>query len=279
MSSPLASRAFREKVNQRLNNRAEATGQLKNRLQRQFVMTRFLARVFGADPDGWVLKGGTGMMIRLPEARYSQDVDLIFTAPTSIDEVVDGLQVLLRANPIDLFVYTISRREHKPDGKMTVRVGVALGTTEIDSFKIDLRSHRGVIGAIETHAIPQIIDLGDDVPTGAVRVYPLADQIADKLCAMYEFHLRHGQPPPGENSNRYRDLVDLLLIGQSLPIDLETTVAALENQRIVRDQMTLPMELHTPGPDWYENWSEYAADSPLDDTLYNLDAALALAAG
>lgn len=96
---------------------------------------------------------------------------------------------------------------------------------------------------------------------------------------MFEFHLRYGEPPPGDASNRYRDLVDLLLISQSLPIDLETTVAALENQRIVRGDIPLPTELRAPGPDWYENWSANAADSPLHDTLYDLDAALAFAAG
>ncbi|MFB9779503.1 nucleotidyl transferase AbiEii/AbiGii toxin family protein [Rhodococcus baikonurensis] len=243
-------------------------------------MTRFLTRVFTADPDGWVLKGGTGMMIRLPEARYSRDVDLMSTAETPIEDVVDILQEILRANPIDIFSYTISRREQLTDEKgMKLTVTVSIGAAEYQTFKIDLVSHRGLIGEIETHDIPQIIDLDDGVEPGAVRVYPLADQIADKLCAMFEFHLRYGKPPPGDTSSRYRDLIDLLLLCQNLPIDLGNAIAAVEYQRVYRGGIRLPDGLHAPGPDWYENWTEYAADSPLDDTLHDLDTALTVASG
>ncbi|GAA3148008.1 hypothetical protein GCM10020255_026670 [Rhodococcus baikonurensis] len=144
MSSPLAARALRNKIRSRLQNNAEATGQPVPRVQLQFVMTRFLTRVFTADPDGWVLKGGTGMMIRLPEARYSRDVDLMSTAETPIEDVVDILQEILRANPIDIFSYTISRREQLTDEKgMKLTVTVSIGAAEYQTFKIDLVSHRG----------------------------------------------------------------------------------------------------------------------------------------
>ncbi|KXX62428.1 hypothetical protein AZG88_29450 [Rhodococcus sp. LB1] len=46
-------------------------------VRRRFVIARFLTRVFDADPDGWILKGGIGMMVRLPQARYSKDIDLL----------------------------------------------------------------------------------------------------------------------------------------------------------------------------------------------------------
>jgi hypothetical protein len=44
-------------------------------------------------------------------------------------------------------------------------------------------------------------------PWPDVRLYPLADHVADKVCAMYEWH-------NGNASGRYRDLADLLLISQ-----------------------------------------------------------------
>ena len=51
-------------------------------------MSRFLARIFDADPHGWVLKGGVGMMVRLPHARYSHDIDLL-VADDSVDPIDD----------------------------------------------------------------------------------------------------------------------------------------------------------------------------------------------
>ena len=39
-------------------------------------MQRFLARVFHQDITQWVLKGGIGLLIRLPSARFSRDLDL-----------------------------------------------------------------------------------------------------------------------------------------------------------------------------------------------------------
>ncbi|MEU2005187.1 nucleotidyl transferase AbiEii/AbiGii toxin family protein [Rhodococcus sp. NPDC019627] len=67
--------------------------------------------MFDADPDGWVLKGGTGMMVRLPRARYSKDVDLMSTEFTHIGDAIDKLREILR-HEVDAFAYTISRKEN-----------------------------------------------------------------------------------------------------------------------------------------------------------------------
>ncbi|MDR1077242.1 MAG: hypothetical protein LBL55_00975 [Propionibacteriaceae bacterium] len=44
---------------------------------RQVHHDRFLCRVFAGDTHGvWVLKGGTGMLARVPNTRRTQDIDL-----------------------------------------------------------------------------------------------------------------------------------------------------------------------------------------------------------
>ncbi|TQC46533.1 nucleotidyl transferase AbiEii/AbiGii toxin family protein [Rhodococcus sp. WS4] len=269
---------LRASIQQRLKNQSASSGQPLQQLRRKYVMTRFLTRVFDADPDGWVLKGGTGMMVRLPQARYSKDVDLMSTDFTDIGDAIDKLREILR-HEVDAFTYTISRKEDLTDDKGTrISVQVRLGATVFDTFPIDLVTHRGLIGPVEIHPIPQVIDFGDPAEPVRVRVYPIADQIADKLCAMYEYHLRTGQPPPGDTSTRYRDLVDLLLISQNLPVPLRQAVEALENQRQLRNGMELPPELRPPGPDWHDNWSAQAKDSPVHDSLHELNAALTAAA-
>jgi predicted nucleotidyltransferase component of viral defense system len=68
--------AFRRSVADRVRAQAPARGRTANQLRREFVLQRFLARIF-TEPDApWILKGGTAMLARLPDARHSRDVDL-----------------------------------------------------------------------------------------------------------------------------------------------------------------------------------------------------------
>ncbi|MDA8208611.1 MAG: nucleotidyl transferase AbiEii/AbiGii toxin family protein, partial [Actinomycetota bacterium] len=60
---------------------------------------RFLSRIFsdGTSSD-WVLKGGTGMLARVPNTRATRDIDLHLQS-ASLDE---ALQELVRLASIDL---------------------------------------------------------------------------------------------------------------------------------------------------------------------------------
>ena len=81
----------------------------------------------------------------------------------------------------------------------------------------------------------------------------------------------------GAASGRFRDLVDLLLIGMFLPIDLASTVDAVERERRVRGLPSLPVTVVSPGPAWATQWAKTARNSPLTADLYDLDVALAVA--
>ena len=55
---------------------------------------RFLCRVFSDGPDSeWVLKGGTGMLARVPSARATLDIDL-YRSGYGPDEAVEDLRRL-----------------------------------------------------------------------------------------------------------------------------------------------------------------------------------------
>ncbi|MFF2299309.1 nucleotidyl transferase AbiEii/AbiGii toxin family protein [Arthrobacter sp. NPDC058127] len=69
--------AFRRALEDRLKSEAKACGQALGELRREFLFQRFLALIFCA-PDGqWVLKGGASLLMRLAEARFSKDLDLL----------------------------------------------------------------------------------------------------------------------------------------------------------------------------------------------------------
>ncbi|MFH5208082.1 nucleotidyl transferase AbiEii/AbiGii toxin family protein [Antrihabitans spumae] len=253
---------------------ATRTGVPFDRVKRRFVMSRFLERVFTADPDGWILKGGVGMMIRLPQARHSRDIDMMRMPRDDGHDgrAVDELQQLVHSNSIDPLAFDItSTRTMAADKGLRITVAARLGLKTFDSFPIDLAAWQGVVGEVEHHALSQIPDLDDFPVSATIRLYPLADQIADKLCAMYEQHAL----PDGRKvaSSRYRDLVDLLLISGNLAISMTSTVAALEKQRAHRN-ILLPNAFQVPGAGWSSNWSATAKESPLAAELHDLTTAL-----
>jgi hypothetical protein len=76
---PYASaREFRVSANAHMKKIAQDSGRPPQEINREFVLQRFLARIFREPDAPWVLKGGTGLLVRLPRARYSDDVDLLY---------------------------------------------------------------------------------------------------------------------------------------------------------------------------------------------------------
>jgi Nucleotidyl transferase AbiEii toxin, Type IV TA system len=133
--------AFRRAAAARLRAEAKLRQRPLQELRREFLFQRFLARVFVASDSPWVLKGGTGMVIRMPGARYSQDVDLMHPA--------DGLDArwavaqLRRGTgrsgrPPDIRC----RRPSPPDRRAHTMARIAgtgyTGATRFDRFSVDL---------------------------------------------------------------------------------------------------------------------------------------------
>lgn len=273
MSTPARSpAAVRASLTDHLGTRAIESGQSVNLVRRQFVMSRFLTRVFDADPDAWILKGGISMMVRLPQARHSKDIDLLIANDTA--DPLDELRRTVRDHHLDHFRFEVGPPRPLAGQKGSkVTVTALLGGRTFDTFSIDIvDSRRQLVGQIERHRIPRLVDTDDFSPETSVLLYPLADQIADKLCAMYEVH-----GADAAASGRYRDLVDLLLIAMFLPIDLDTTVQALEHERAVRGIPALPATLISPGPGWTAHWQKNARNSPLTSEYHDLDTALTAA--
>lgn len=79
-----------------------------------------------------------------------------------------------------------------------------------------------------------------------ISSYPIANQIADKVCAMYE---RHGDTPPGKASTRYRDLYDIALMARELSVTAIDLRIALRRQCEVR-KLTLPERIALPDENW-----------------------------
>ncbi|NMD58008.1 nucleotidyl transferase AbiEii/AbiGii toxin family protein [Tsukamurella columbiensis] len=269
---PRSERAIRAALTDRLKAEGRRSGRELQDVRRQFVLRRFLTRVFADQPDQWILKGGTAMVLRLPNARPSKDLDLLRRDSTDLDQALRDLRLAAARPDVDPFTFRVTRAEERDDLEgFRVTIGCWLGPTEFDKFPIDLVVGKGgFIGPVEHYptvdrfAAPPEFSASVDV-----AVYPVSDQVADKLAAMYE---RHGRDLA---STRHHDLADLLLLEDHFPIDHDVTVAALDNQKHVREGLVLPAQLVAPDPDWYTKWPKIAATSQLPASLHDLDAALA----
>lgn len=264
-------RAFRRALTDRLKAAARTRGVPLQELQRRFVLECFLARVFAMPGERWLLKGGTGLAVRLTGARHSRDLDLCNTAADrELSSCVDELINVGRAGDRDPFVFEIDRRSAltgvTEGAQLTVTV--RLGAQEFDRFPIDLTTGLTFVGPIQTIRKDLVVQIDDVQPPPPMRLYPLVDQVADKIAAMYETH--NGHP-----SGRFRDLVDLVIIltAEDVDIDADILVQALSVQE-QRRQMRLPGAMIRPGPAWNNGYAAEAARTTVPELLRTLTAAL-----
>lgn len=262
--------SFRRALDARLKTAAKTTGRGMQELQREFLFQRFLALVF-AEPDGpWVLKGGVGLLMRVPQARFSKDLDLLHLEEPTIEEAVDELRALTAPREGDHLRFEISDgiANNQPGNPVAeVKVEGYFGTTRYGGFPIDLALKPHLLAAPERHQPAPVVDIPGLTPPPEMLVYPITDQIADKVCAMYE---THGE---GYASNRYRDLVDLVLIVSTLEFEAASAADALAAEA-VRRKMELPTEMTSPAAAWVDGYRAYASKTRVEAGLHGLDEAL-----
>jgi len=261
--------AFRKALNHQLRVAARSRGRPEGELRRQFLTHRFLARVFGRPASGWVLLGGVGLLVRIPGARATKDIDLLHTTST-VTEAVLELEGLLAGQHLDplTFQVTILRQMYGRTRGADIAVTALLGPTVVGTFRIDLTIDRTPVGQAQLLRPPPVIDIDDVGPLPEFVLYPLEDQVADKLCAMYD---RYG--PNGGPSTRVHDLVDLVLIARRCSLDAAQTRLAIIGEQHRRG-LTVPAALTSPGPTWDINYQGNARDSILPPDLHNLENAL-----
>lgn len=172
---------------------------------------RFLCRIFSETPtDAWLLKGGTALLARVPSARATSDVDL-FNRRHSLAAALTELRRLAALDLGDFFRFEYVSHTDSLGGKqqaytegIRVSFDVYLGVNKKDRLNVDL-----VVKAVTTETpetiIPSNVLTLPKLPQCEYRLYPLVDQMADKVCATLSLY--NGHP-----STRVKDLVDLVVL-------------------------------------------------------------------
>ncbi len=252
---------MRNAVADRLRPLAHEQGVELSSLQRQFAYDRLLCRVFRAEPDRWVLKGATAMLARLGAgARHTRDIDLLSRAG-DLEEAETALRAAVAIDLDDYFTFTLAPGRRIMQGAGAVRLGVVafLGVEQFASFHVDL-----VAGLVMT-GLPDVVSplVPIELPglvTASYAAYPLADHIADKVCALLETHERSSGLR--EPSTRFRDLADLAIFAHTISVGADGLGMALTSEARRRG-LSLPERLAAPGGrDWPSGYARVARDAP-----------------
>lgn len=251
-------------------------GMQPDSLRRQFAYDRLLTRVFtSSDADRWVLKGATAMLARLSgDARYTRDIDL-YRRTGGLAEAEDALRAAIAAENGDFFRFEPRPGRRIAQSRETLRVPVVayLGLRDFSRFHVDLVTGLAMTGQPEE--VPPLVPISiEGVTSTTYRAYPLADHIADKVCAIVETHERVGGT--ADASSRYHDLADLAVFARTAIVGAQALIRALRSETRRRN-LTLPNKLTAPDATWGPGYAQVAKSNPrLPDR--DLGQALATAA-
>jgi hypothetical protein len=190
---------------------------------------RLMCRIFSdGENSRWVLKGGNGMLARIPNARSTRDIDVV-TDGTSAEEAIEDLITLAKVDLGDFFYFThvktddILESENQPNlqGKR-IAFNVRLGVRNLGSLKVDLVVSPQIPTSIESMQPLHRLSLPKLV-THDFRLWPIENQIADKVCATLQTYSR-------DSSSRSKDLFDLLAIAQTQVVQAEKLSTALADE-------------------------------------------------
>ena len=236
---------------------------------------RFLSRVFSDGPDSdWVLKGGTGMLARVASTRWTLDIDL-YRGGYGVDEAVEDLRRLAARDLGDhfRFVYTghrailAGKAQPYTDG-YRAEFEIYIGAQKKGGINVDLSTGAGLTAEPTITTPASALDLPRLVGF-EYRLYPVVDQIADKVCATMQ---RYDDRP----SSREKDLVDIIVLAVTQDIDgtALTTAITTESSRRRMD----PIEHFVVPDEWGRAYKRAARRVPHCADVVEIGAAQVLAA-
>jgi hypothetical protein len=227
---------------------ASATGADASTLLRRFVNERFLARVFHDAGGRWVLKGGTAVLARVNDARTTKDVDLLNELQDA-DAALERLRAAIAVDLDDHFRFVITGHEMSLAGAgqpridgYRVHVDAYCGTALRGSFGVDLVT--GSLMTTEPEVMSDTVLELRGLSSPPMRLYPVVDHVADKLCATQATYGTAGDRP----SSRVRDLVDLVVLARSQDIDGDSLIGAIRAEWVHRGLDDAPV--FAPPANW-----------------------------
>lgn len=252
---------------------ADPSLSVTKRIQLEYF-NRFLSRVFSEGRRSeWVLKGGTGLLARVPTTRATRDIDL-YRENLTLTQARDDLIRLAAIDLRDHFHFEYASHtdsignEAQPytDGHR-VKFNVSIGLASRGALQIDLAIGAGMTGEVVRAEPATALDL-PRLTSLPYRLYPVVDQIADKVCAtMTDYRDR--------TSSREKDLVDLVVL--AVTHDIEGTALGVAIATEARRRRMPPFTNFTVPDTWGIGYTKLSKAVPYCAGYRTIEAASGLA--
>jgi hypothetical protein len=260
---------FRHALEGRLNARARERGEDLSRLRKIATFERFVARLQGASPDRWLLKGGFAMLLRIPaRARTTKDVDLGFDLgapaiePPSTRMLHDALRDAVRRDAEDFFEFEIGEAGNLPLDAGPVRafrfpVMAVLDRRPFERFHADAATGDPLAAPPVELPPSGLLDFAELPPVRFRAVAP-EQHLAEKLHALT-------RPREDRENSRVRDLVDILLLISSGPVDPASVRRAIGIVFAARKTHPVPEALPDPPAAWDPVYARLAGELRMEE--------------
>lgn len=220
----------------------------------------------GRQEDGrpaFIVKGGAALELRLRDrARATRDLDLILNRD-GVDPLAALEEVL--AAPYEGFTFRRKGEEHRMvNGAVRVKVQVSFHGREWGTVEVDVAHREGETEVELVPGLPLLEDFGITGPE-EVECLSLRHHVAQKLHAVTR------PMPDGRANDRFRDLVDLLLLRQFVQ-DHAAVAAACAEVFARRGTHPWPPAIHSPD-EWRQPFARMADETGLP--IREIDTAVA----
>jgi len=223
--------AFRQALENRLRTNYPS-GSLP-RLRKMIVFERFMAHL----DDRWILKGGYALQLRNPQARTTQDIDLL-VKDIPLKLMSESLVTALHQTLPDYFEFYVQQTNPLDTQPKIHRflITARLAGRDFERFHIDIGTQDPVVESPEPLMPPDLLSFAD-LSSAPILCYSISQHIAEKIHAIVVTR----QSP----SSRVKDMVEVLLLAQiQKPLSITQLRSALEQIFTARN---------TPMPDHFDH--------------------------
>lgn len=251
--------AFEAALTTRLKARVTAQRTYQD-LRKELAFDRLLARLMRVAPDAWLLKGGVALEYRLGQyARATTDIDI--SSQGTLDSISDALRAAADVRMDDYFAIRIGESSQPVEEIATFRFAVDVlyeNGRMFEQIKIDVGFADPWLGDPQELTGPALLDFVDIEPA-SVRAIPIAQHLAEKVHAYTKHYGARG-------STRVKDLVDIVLLVDAAPIDVDAQADVLQKVFEARGTHPIPRELPPPPAEWRGPYARLADGLPVPPT-------------
>ena len=259
--------AFRAALETRLLGRARRDDTDLQRLRRQVAFDRLLARMFSLsnqERDGWILKGGYALELRLRQARATKDLDLTVRAAGDSDDIsVAALRERLVTAALvrlpDFFVFEVGEAtltlDQAPEGGARFPVDARLDGRSFVKFHVDLGAGDEVLEPLDEITGEDWLGFAD-IARIVVPALSVEQHWAEKLHA-------YTRPREGRTNTRVKDLVDLVLLIEREALAPDRVLDSVAATFARRRTHEVPRELPVPPAGWEKPFAALAEECQL----------------